>query len=88
MTDTVTPETLLAAHAAAVRAETKADQHIQDCTMFRLRLAEDFREVKSDIKDVRGDLKKQTIILALVLGALTGLQKLPELLKFVGVASN
>lgn len=73
----------------AVRADAKTDMHIQDCTMFRLRLAKDFDEVKAaqgvasdDLKDVRKDLTKQTVILAVLMGALSGVGHIGEIVHF------
>ena len=110
--DIVTPENLLKAHEIAVEAKVKADAHIQDCTMFRLRLAEDFKDVKEtvrgnreeaarDVENAKNDLKqtmeanrlqtaqatdklsieqkKQTWILALIVGGIIALSHLPDL---------
>lgn len=85
----------------AVRADTKADAHIQDCMMFRLRLAEDFKdtrktiddardeakcdieEAKTKINDMQRDLKKQTWWLALIIGGLMMVNRLPDMLKLL-----
>lgn len=78
----------------AVEAKTKADLHIQDCTMFRLRLAEDFSDVKKSvvasrtaaengITEVRNDLKRQTWYLALIVGGLIAFSRAPDMWKFL-----
>lgn len=85
----------------AVRADTKADSHIADCTMFRLRLAEDFKdtrksiddardeakcsieEAKNNISEMRTDLKRQTWWLALIIGGLMMVNRLPDVLKLL-----
>lgn len=71
-----------------------ANSHIQDCTMFRLRLADDFKDVKetmranrsdalSESRELRADLKKQTWVLALIMGGIIAASKLPDLLNFL-----
>lgn len=73
----------------AVRADEKTNMHIQDCVMFRLRLANDFNDIKetqkatnADLKDVRKDLVKQTVILALLMGAISGVGHIGDISKF------
>jgi hypothetical protein len=77
----------------AVRAEAKTDAHLIDCAAYRLRLADELKgmkrdigqdtnELKSDIADIKMDLKKQTKIITLITGGMLALSKVPELLSF------
>lgn len=64
----------------AVIANTKVDQHVQDCISWRLRLDKRFDEMACAIKNLAEDNKKTNIKIAYAIGALILLTKLPDLL--------
>ena len=78
----------------AVRAEAMTSAHLTDCAAYRLRLADELKtmkkdmtqdteDIKSDISDIRLDLKKQTRIITLFTGALIAISRAPDLITFI-----
>lgn len=69
--------------AIVARVETKIDSHLADCTAYRQRHVEDMRDIKSDVKDVRMELSKQTKTLSFIIGGLIALSRVPDALTFI-----
>jgi len=77
----------------AVRAEATVAAHLTDCAAYRLRLADELKtmkrdinvdttDIKSDIADIRGDLKRQTKVITLITGGIVALSRSPDILTF------
>ncbi len=64
----------------AVIANTKVDQHVQDCISWRLRLDKRFDDMLHELEKLGDDNKSTNIKIAYAIGALIVLTKLPDLI--------
>lgn len=64
----------------AVIANTKVDQHVQDCISWRLRLDKRFDEMAEVLEKLGEDSKNTNIKIAYAIGGLIILTKLPDIL--------
>lgn len=60
----------------AVTAKSLIDQHMQDCVRVR-------EAIFASFKDFRNDLKRQNWILAMIVGGLILVSKLPDYIPFL-----
>jgi hypothetical protein len=78
---------------AAIEARATMNAHLTDCAAYRLRLADELKTmkrdigedttcIKSDIADIRLDLKRQTKAITLITGGIVALSRAPDLITF------
>lgn len=64
-------------------AQILIDTHMRECADYRRRHSDDVRDLKSDVKDLRIDLGKQTKTLSLIVGGLIAISRVPDALTFL-----
>lgn len=67
----------------AVIANTKVDQHIQECINLRVQIMENFQHLRNDIKDLSKNSARINWIVALIIGGLILATRVPDLLNFI-----
>lgn len=72
----------------AVIANTKVDQHIQECINLRVQIMENFSKIREDIKDLGKANSRINWIVALVIGGLILATRIPDLINFIKTSTG
>lgn len=67
----------------AVIANTKVDQHIQECINLRVEIVKNFADLRESIKELSKQNAKINWIVALIIGGLILLSRVPDILNFM-----